>query len=344
METNAKAALHVAILVAVAILMISPAVQANDLEADGQRKTPRALHFVLRHVDVEKVYWMTDLASVSGFNAIQVLVTDGVRLDSAPWLALDDAWTKQEFMDWVAHAHGKGMQIVPEVKLLTHQERLFQNLHSDLMYNKSTYDPRNDLTYKVVFELLDEIIEIVQPHALHIGHDEVAGHSKKSREKWLHEGEGMLPADLYLQDVLRIHAYLQERRIETWLWSDMLVSRAEFPNMSDAPLHGSMPGYGKALRDRIPREIVMCVWHYFDRQEEFETVGKLAKEGFRVIGASWKRESTMKNLSLFASENGANGMIATTWYLVQREQWQEVEDIIHESGKSFRRYFPDSSQ
>jgi hypothetical protein len=105
-----------------------------------------------------------------------------------------------------------------------------------------------------------------------------------------------------------------------------------------------MPGYGKALRDRIPREIVMCVWHYFDRQEEFETVGKLAKEGFREIGASWKRESTMKNLSLFASENGANGMIATTWYLVQREQWQEVEDIIHESGKSFRRYFPDSSQ
>jgi len=43
-------------------------------------------------------------------------------------------------------------------------------------------------------------------------------HNPSAAKKWLNEGEKMLPADLFLQDVLKLHGYLKQRGIETWMW------------------------------------------------------------------------------------------------------------------------------
>jgi len=125
---------------------------------------------------------------------------------------------KAEFISWVTYARARSLDVIPEIMLLTHQEKFFQEHHPKLMFNKSTYDPRNEETYSAVFALLDEIIEAIHPKAIHIGHDEVAGYQPYSTKKWLRLSETMLPADLFLQDVIHIHTFLKQKKVETWMW------------------------------------------------------------------------------------------------------------------------------
>ena len=294
-----------------------------------------AWHFVLRFVSLEHARWMVDRAHDVGFNTVVVAVTDGVRLDSAPWEPQQSAWKKEDFNTWVAYARSKGMDVIPEIKLLSHQEKFFQNKYPTLMYNTKTYDPRQDETYRQVFPLLDEIIALIQPSAFHIGHDEVTGFRNSSKSKWSKSSEPGLPAELFLMDVLRVHEYLKNKKIETWMWGDMLIDAAEFPTMLMKHFHGGASGYGKALRDKLPRDIVICDWHYSDDQNEFPSLAALVKEGFRVIGVTWKKEKTIRNFSRYAAQHGAYGMMATTWFHVQRKEWDVVENTINISGKIF---------
>lgn len=302
----------------------------------------RSWHFVLRSVSLERAHWMVNRAHDADFNMVVVTVTDGIRLDRAPWRSLPDAWSKDEFNGWLRFARSKGMEVVPEVQLLTQQAKFFQDNQPNLMFNAVTYDPRQEATYKLVFPLLDEIIAMIHPRAIHIGHDEVAGHNVYSMRKLVKRGEQLLPAELFLKDTLRIHDYLKERGIETWMWGDMLISPDEFPMMLTKHLHGTAPGYGKPLRDKLPRDIVICDWHYFDNQKNFPSLTTMQKEGFRVIGATWKAPSAIRNFSRYVAQHGAYGMMATTWFHVQRQEWDVVDQIISQSGSTFLRTLADT--
>ncbi|MBK7353138.1 MAG: family 20 glycosylhydrolase [Nitrosomonas sp.] len=308
---------------------------------DKNDKTLRITHLTLHNISLDKAREITDQIKASGFNTIQVVLSDGLIFEHAPWKPISNAWSKAEFLSWVSYARARSLDIVPEINLLTHQERFFQNLHPQLMFNKSTYDPRNEKTFEVVFTFIDEIIEAIQPRAIHIGHDEVAGHLPYSAKKWLRSGEEMLPATLFLKNVTQVHAYLKRKGIETWMWGDMLISSNEFPNMLAKHLHGNSPGYGKNLRDQLPRDIVICDWHYFDEQTEFPSLSTLQQEGFRVIATTWKNERAIRNFSRYAKNHNAYGMMATIWFYLPRNEMELVNWIIQTSGKLFQN--PDAT-
>jgi len=329
------------ILLVLLMLMFSSLVEANTAVV-GVQKHARIFHFVLRGVELNDAKKMVHDAQKAGFNAVQVLLTDGVKLNHSVWKKRPDAWSREDFIDWVNVVQGAGLDIIPELKLLTHQEKFFQNRYPGAMFNHVTYDPRYEDIYSKIYLLLDEIAELVNPKAIHIGHDEVAGYNLKSKKKWLKSGQEMLPADLFLKDILKIHDYLKARGIETWIWGDMLISTVEFPNMLPQHLHGDAKGYGKELRNRLPRDIVICDWHYFDGQADFPSLAVLNKEGFKVIGVTWKKEQTIRNFSRYAANHGALGMMATTWFYVQRKEWNTVNRILRVSGRVFSQDFPDA--
>jgi len=324
------------------LLAIQPAWAGERLNV-AQSKQVRALHFVLRGVPLDRAYWMVDEARQAGLNTVVVLVTDGVNLQHAPWRSSSKAWSRDEFKAWADYARSKGIQVIPELKLLTHQEKFFQDANPEMMFNSNTYDASNPVVYqKYVYPLIDEIVELISPKAFHIGHDEVAGHNEYNKKKWLDEGDDILPAEMFYQDVIRLHEYFAKRGIETWMWGDMLISPEEFPGMKSNQLHGRKAGYGKSLRTRLPKDVVINDWHYEDDQAEFPSLSAFKDEGFRVLGSSWKDSRTIRNFSRYAARHGADGMIATTWFHVQRREWDVVKRIIRESGEAFRRDFPDS--
>lgn len=295
----------------------------------------RIVHVVLRGAPMNHARDLVDRAKASGFNAIVIMLTDGVRLDHAPWAPNPNAWSKAALLEWVAYARSRGLEVIPEVKLLTHQEKFFQDRNPDLMFNAVTYDPRKEGVYQKVYPLLDEIIASLRPAAIHIGHDEVVGWNRAHARKKLKPGEQPLPADLFLKHVLRVHGHLKSKGVATWMWGDVLLAPEEFPSMLERHLHGGMPGYGKSLRDRLPRDIVICDWHYFDEQGEFPSMRKMQEEGFKVIGATWKNETTIRNFTRYAKAHRAHGMMATTWYHIHGATADQVDWIIRASGRIF---------
>lgn len=341
-EVMAKFRIVVFILFSVVVGTPCGATTDNPVNTSTSHQPVRAWHFVLNSLEMKQAYLLIDMARSAGFNTVVVQLTWGLELGTAPWMVKPDAWNLEQFLEWVDYARKQEMRVIPEIKLLTHQKKFFQRSFPDLMFNKSTYDPQTKEVYTKVFRLLDEIIVLLHPDAIHIGHDEVAGHNKHSTKKHLKPGQKMLPADLFLQDVLKIHDYLKQRNIETWMWGDMLISPDEFPEMRQKTLHGSASGYGKSLRDKLPRDIVICDWHYVDKQSEFPSLAVFKKEGFRVLGSTWKREKTTRNFSRYAALHGADGMIVTTWFHVQRKEWDVVDRILKISGQAFSMDFPDA--
>jgi hypothetical protein len=324
---------------------------SGNAETNALARPIRGLHFVLGPrgpsrpaIAVGDAKALVSSAKRAGFNLIIVQIANSVRFDRGSQVLRPGAWSKEAFADFVEFARAQGIEVIPEIKLLTHQEKFFVNRHPSLMYNSVTYDPRQEGVYDEVLPLFDEIISVSHPKAIHIGHDEVAGFKRWSRKKWLEPGEDVLPAELFKRDVLRLHEYLEEQGVETWMWGDMLIAPDEFPAMLSKHFHGTLPGYGKSLRESLPRDIVVCDWHYEDDQLTFPSIEAVRKDGFRVVGATFENEQTVRNFSRYAAENGADGMIATTWFHVPRKEWDIVNRIISVSGAVFEKDFPNAER
>lgn len=305
----------------------------------------RALHVVLRSLTVADAKRLVDMAKVSGYNTLILDPRNAVKFEKFPGKTIETAWSRKEFLSVVEYARKQGLAVIPEIKLLTHQKQFFGDSRISLMFDRETYNPRKSEVYDLIFPYLDELIMLLHPSAIHIGHDELQNvYKAKDNSKFV---KYMLPAELFYQDIVRIHDYLKSRRVKTWMWGDMLISREELPAMSPNHLNGVL-GYGAQMRARLPKDIVICDWHYTDEQLEFPSIDVLRASGFRVLGATFRKLETVRNFSRYAAKHGADGMIATTWFIPGSEHnkvvnsWDEVTQIIRESGDAFKKDFPDA--
>ena len=304
----------------------------------------RALHIDLHGITVKKALSLVETAHDNGFNTLILLLgynDNGVKLNSYPVMTMKH-WSRESLFLLASRAKKLGLVVIPGLPLLTHQEIYFRGSQPERMFNCSTYDPRDKQVYKIVFGMLDEIIELLHPPAIHIGHDELRKEYKShKRPKWWNAEiqETTLPADLFLQDVVSIHAYLKQRGVETMMWGDMLISSDEFPTVRNYDAcNGDIPGYGKELRQKIPKDIIINDWHY-SRYSTYPSVDLFKAEGFRVLGTTFDNHAGIRNFSAYAKKHGADGMVATTWFYVQRGKWDVVDDIISHSGERFREDF-----
>lgn len=330
----------VAAVLAIIVSLSMPA----SASATEIAKPFRAFHIVLLGISSDDAKHLVDMAAAEKFNflVLNILWGASVKLKTFPWKVKTKPWEPEELLDVVSYARAKGLEVVPQMPLLSHQNVLLGKYRPDLMYNKSTYNPEKQDVYKIIFPMIDEIVALMKPKAFHVGHDEVVGWKLSHYGRFLGLLERALPVDLFVKDISTIYQHLKEIGVETWMWGDMLITPDEFPEMHSAGLHGNSKGYGQMLRRQIPKDIVICDWHYFDDQADYPSLTVLQKEGFRVIGATWEKEDTIRNFSSYAAKHGAYGMMATTWFHVQRKEWDVVEEIIKVSGEAFLKDFPDA--
>lgn len=274
-------------------------------------------------------------ARFNHFNKLILLLDKGVRLKSIKYWKNPEALSIQEFKDLVEYAKENGLEVIPELKLLSHQEKFFGNAYPELMYNKNTYNPLDKAVYNYVFAAIDEIIELTGASKFHIGHDEVAGSKKSDFKKGkLCEHEKQLAAKLFLKDVVTLNNYLNSKNIETWMWGDMLLSDDQFPSLKG--MRG-IHGYNDNLINELPKNITICDWHYNDTQKDFPSIYEFAKAGFKVYGATWVNKETIRRFAKYITTMPENveGMIATTWYKLNGPKKELAIDIVNYSGEPF---------
>ena len=179
------------------------------------------------------------------------------------------------------------------------------------MYCKS-YCPLHPEVHAVVFDLVDEILDVFEADAFHAGMDEVFYLGEEQCPRC----NGMDPAELFAGEVRRIDQHLSGLGKELWIWGDRLI---------DGKLTGlgmweaSMNNTARAI-DLIPKDVIICDWHY---EQAVPTAAYFASKGLRVITCPWREptvaESQVQMTQSFREQSPEImkdrflGMMQTVW-------------------------------
>ncbi|MBR4086859.1 MAG: family 20 glycosylhydrolase [Clostridia bacterium] len=180
--------------------------------------------------------------------------------------------TQEEVKEFIAYARERGLEVYPEVPSLSHCEYLCM-AHPEIAERQNdpypdAYCPNHPDTYKLLFEMLQEIIDVFQPKVVNIGHDELYSIGLCERCK------GTPPHELFVRDVTTIYEWLKERGIRTMMWADKLLPII----LSDGRHYGGAGGEFIRMRggkprqyedmpvlyycqSMLPRDIVMLHWY-----------------------------------------------------------------------------------
>ena len=165
---------------------------------------------------------------------------------------------------WVRQHH---IELVPELPSFTHSYYLLSE-HRDLAEVPGelwpdTYCPSNPESYKLLFDVYDEYIELLHPKLLHAGHDELflpVGLCPRCKDKDIRERYG--------EDVRKIHDYLQSKGIRLAIWGDMLLEgvrgKGLQPKKTPDGFAYSTPGAmtPEQVERMIPKDILLFNWFW----------------------------------------------------------------------------------
>ena len=268
-------------------------------------------------------------------NTLLLRVDYRYQYESHPELNNETGLSEADVKKLVRVCQEGGIRIIPQFNLLGHQSwaenvnnllRVYPQFdetphiqmpekyewpNKDGLYCKS-YCPLHPEVHGVVFDLIDELVEVFEADAFHAGMDEVfyIGDDQCPR------CHGMDKAELFAREVTRIRNHLAQSNTELWIWGDRLIDgKATGIGMWEASTNDTH----RAI-DMIPKDVVICDWHY---EQAVPTAVIFASKGFRVITCPWRLpDVTVKQLEMtlsFREHSPANmrenfmGMMQTIW-------------------------------
>jgi hypothetical protein len=262
---------------------------------------------------------------------INVLVTE-VNYDYAytshPELRGSDAISKAGARSLAQACRQHGIRPIPQFQCLGHQswkavtfplltqypqfdETPGQYPDNEDIYCRS-WCPQHPEVNPIVFDLFDELLDAFEADALHVGMDEVflIGSEHCPRCK------GHDPGELFAGATNDYHAHLVgERGVEMLMWGDRLLDdRTTGYGEWEAARNGTHPAI-----DAIPRDIVICDWHYTLRGE-YPSVPLFLQKGFRVWPGGWREVPAVEALIKYAQQHADErmlGYLCTTWGAAQ---------------------------
>ncbi|MEN7547533.1 family 20 glycosylhydrolase [Rapidithrix thailandica] len=241
-----------------------------------------------------------------GVNTLVLRVDFNYTYESRPELRGNNPLSKEQVKQLVKACQKHQIDIIPQVNLLGHQSwaektnkllevypefdetphvkmpEKYEWPNEDGLYCKS-YCPQHPEVHKVVFDLMDEIIEVFEAKAFHAGMDEVFYLADDQCPRC----KGMDPAALFAGEVSKLSQHLSRRGARLWIWGDRLIDgKATGIGMWEA----SMNNTARAI-DRIPKSVVICDWHY---EKAVPTPVYFAMKGFDVIVCPWRKPEVAK--------------------------------------------------
>ncbi|MBN1806803.1 MAG: family 20 glycosylhydrolase [Sedimentisphaerales bacterium] len=263
-----------------------------------------------------------------GVNVIVGEINYGYRYKSHPELAGDNASDAKAIKDLLAVCRRHKIRLIPQFQCLGHQS--WAKNTAPLLTNYPQFDetpgkyPDNEGIYcrswcplhtqvnTVVFALMDELIEVFEADAFHVGMDEVflIGENDCQRCK------GKDKAKLFAKAVNDYYNHIAgKHKIEMLMWGDRLIDAGK---INYGKWEASANDTAGAV-DMINKNIIICDWHY-ELRKEYESVPMFLKKGFRVWPASWKKTEAAMALVDYSKRYGDARMLGhlnTTWGAVK---------------------------
>jgi hypothetical protein len=269
--------------------------------------------------------------AAEGVNLIFLEVDYNFEFVSHPELrAGDHVITKKGAAEFVSICKQYGIRIVPQFQSLGHQSwaqytfallKVYPELdltpkafpNNEGIYCRE-WDPYNPKVNEIVFPLIDEILEAFSADGLHMGMDEVflinSEHALSTRDRD--------PATVYAKVVNDFHDYFTKKKgKQLYMWADRLIDGKKY---KFGEWESSMNGTAAAV-DSIPKDIVLCDWHY-EPMETYPSIPMFLEKGFKVLPCSYRKTDAVKALIKYSYQLDHPNMIGhmfTTWSVVKRD-------------------------
>ena len=279
--------------------------------------------------------------AAAGANTVVIEVNYSFAFRSHPELRQKNFITRQTAHALATAARRSGIRLIPEFNCLGHQSfggRLepLLKVHPEFSESASLsltdtniycreWCPQAPGLNEIIFSLLDEMADAFEADAIHVGLDEVylLGASDCPR------CAGKNPAELFAAQVNALHAHLVgEKKLEMLLWADRVIG----PKFQGYSRYDNARNDTSASINLIPRDLVLCDWHY-EWRKEYPSVPLLAEKGFRVWPAGFLPLKAAQQLSDFAQAQPTNvvGYLATTWNktsITNAPNWPPIKEIL----------------
>jgi len=166
----------------------------------------------------------------------------------------------------------------------------------------------NPDSHRIVFGMIDELIKAFKTDAVHVGMDEIFLIGDKDCPRC----KGKNPGELLANAINKFHDHIvKKRKCEMMMWGDRL-------------LNGKETGYGEweaaangteTAIDKIPKDIVLCDWHY-EKRASYPSIPLFINKGFRVWPGGWRNADASEafvKYSLTFKDPKMVGHLFTTW-------------------------------
>jgi hypothetical protein len=261
-----------------------------------------------------------------GVNFLILEVNYGFAFRSHPELGGGENTLRvEDARDLAETCRKRGIRLIPMLNCLGHQSwaqttAALLAKHPELdespevpKDNKGIYCrswcPLHPDVNKIVFALIDELIDAFGGDSFHVGMDEVFLVAQPSCIRC----KGKNPADLFAKSVNDLHQHIVgERKLTMLMWADRLLDDKLF---GYGKWEASANRTGPAI-DLIPKDIIMCDWHYETRPSGYPSVAYLQEKGFRVLPSSWRNKDAALAMLREARSKATPrllGHLCTTW-------------------------------
>lgn len=164
----------------------------------------------------------------------------------------------------------------------------------------------NPLVKIILFDLIDELLEVFEADAMHIGCDEVLN-------------IGLCPeckkysnAKLFGDWVTAVHDHLASRGARMLIWGDRFLNSAETGYQEyESSANGTDPAI-----DTVPKDILVCDWHYEKTPTVYPSVDIYHEKGFEMLISPWRVRANTDQFIKYAIEHDKGhiaGILLTTW-------------------------------
>ena len=190
--------------------------------------------------------------------------------------------TQEQMRELIDYCRERELEVIPEVPTLSHCDYIVMTYpeireRAEDTY-PDTYCPSNPKSYEIVFDILDEVIDVFKPRYMNIGHDEcyTLGKCDLCKDKD--------PVDLYVGDIIKINDYLRTKNVKAMMWCEKFIDNGMLLD-EDGQYHG-YGGIGDPLLDvpkcigcvgKVPKDITLLHWYWSlcdgNREKELQDMG-----------------------------------------------------------------------
>jgi lysophospholipase L1-like esterase len=304
--------------------------------------------YAITNDKVEQLTEAVEAIARLGINAVVVEINYGYEYQSHPELRSPNASGKEQVQKLVAQCRKYNVRLIPQFQCLGHQSwkgNTFPLLTEYPQFDETPGEyPGNDGIYcrswcplhpdvnPIIFELMDELIEVFEADALHVGMDETFLIAEDSCSRC----KGKSKAQLFAKAINDYHEHIVgKRKIEMLMWGDRLIDASK---IKYGEWEASANNTAGAV-DLIPKDIIICDWHY-EQRDSYESIPMFLEKGFRVWPASWRKPEAAKALIEYSVRHKNPRMVGhlnTTWGAVQMNELTTFAPLRYSTGTFMAR-------